>query len=377
VAERLPNRVVVRLVAAAFLVCLFGPMPASAGTWLSAITGTCLDELGKPMPGATLRFTDPANGKHFEVTSDSDGKFIYVAVEPSRYRLDIYRTRHQQVTFPGVYLEWSSQPLLLEVSLQQNTVKVSRQVMLAESFGNEQPAVIAPEGKDAATARAINEQLAAAKAFMDAGDWDHALAAARAATEIDPNRDLPWAWLANVYCEEASHTIEPSGSLRQKCIQNYKYAIAIAPNATYYNNLGTAYSSLKNWTESAENFRAAVHLNPDHSALYHQNLGAAMLNKAESLSANEALATLQLALAEFNSAASATPPISEAFYWIGLCQLRLAAAQVSGSTYDSAGEAFRHYLQLAPGGPYATQAQVMLDGLQEFSTGARRSDSKP
>jgi tetratricopeptide (TPR) repeat protein len=212
---------------------------------------------------------------------------------------------------------------------------------------------------------------------MDAGDWDRALAAAKAATEIDPNRDLPWAWLANVYCEEASHWTGPADSIRQNCIRNYKYAIAIAPNATYYNNLGTAYSALKNWNEAAENFRTAAQLNPDHAALYHQNLGAALLNKAESQTGAEALATLQLALAEFSSAAAVAPSISEAYYWLGLCQLRLAAAQVSGSTYKAADGAFRRYLQLAPGGQYATQAQAMLDGLQEFSNGARHPDSKP
>ncbi|HVP56074.1 MAG TPA: carboxypeptidase regulatory-like domain-containing protein [Candidatus Eisenbacteria bacterium] len=357
-----------------FFAILLTPALASAGIWLSSITGACVDEDGKPLAGAALRFTDPTNGRHFEVTTGPDGKFTYIAVEPAHYRLEIYRARHQQVTFPGVFLEWSHQPLLVEINLQKNSVTVTRQVILAESFTSEQPALATPEGKDAAMALAINKQIAAAKAFMDAGDWDSALSAAKAATEIDPTRDLPWAWLANVFCEEAAHTTGPIESMLQSCVQNYRYAIAIAPNATYYNNLGAAYSALKNWKDAADNFRTAAQINPDHAALYHQNLGAALMNQAESLPNHEAFGTMQLALGEFSLAAAATPPVSEAYYWVGLCQLRLAAAEVSGSSYKLADESLRRYLQLAPTGQYASQARAMLDGLQDFVTGARHAD---
>jgi len=359
------------------LALVLTPALASAGIWLSSITGTCIDEDGKPLAGASLRFTDPANGRHFEVNTGPDGKFTYIAAEPSHYRLDIYRARHQQVTFPGIHLEWSHQPLLVEINLQKNSVRVTRQVILAESFTSEQPALATPEGKDAAIALAINKQIAAAKVFMDAGDWDRALSAAKAATEIDPTRDLPWAWLANVFCEEAAHTTGPVESMLQSCVQNYRYAIAIAPNATYYNNLGAAYSALKNWKDAADNFRTAARLNPDHAALYHKNLGAAILNYAESQPNNDALATMQEALAEFLLAAAATPPVPEAFYWVGLCHLRLAAADVPGSSYKLADQSFRRYLQLSPAGPYATQAQAMVQGLQTLFAGSRPADSNP
>ena len=331
------------------------------------------------MGRAVLRFIDPANGRHFEVTSNAEGRFHYIAVEPSHYRLEIFRNRRQQVSFPDVYLEWSSQPLLVEVNLQKNSVKVTRQVILAETFGSElpAPAIAVPDNADAAIVRAINEKIAAAKTFMDAGDWDSALTAAKDATEIDPKRDLPWAWLANVFCEEASHTAVHTDSMLQSCIQNYKYAIAIAPNATYYNNLGAAYSAMKQWKEAAGNFRAAIQLNPDHAALYHQNLGATLLKQAESLSNTEALKTLQLATDEFSLAAAASPPIAEAYYWKGLCELRLAASEAPGFSYKMADESFRHYLQLAPAGKYASQARAMRDGLQDLLAAAGKTASKP
>lgn len=346
------------------------PSAISARVWLSSLMGTCFDEEGKPVAGAVLRFTDPANGRHFEVTSNAEGRFNYVAVEPSHYRLEFFRNRHQQVSFPDVYLEWSSHPLLVEVNLQKHSVKVTRQVMLAETLGSEQPApaIAVPDNADAAIVRAINEKIAADKIFMDAGDWDNALTAAREATEIDPKRDLPWAWRAKVFCEEASsHTTAPTDSMLQSCMQYYKYAIAIAPKAAYYNNLGAACSARKQWKEAADNFGAAIQLNPGHAALYHKNLGATLLKQAESLSDPEALKTLRLATDEFSLAAAASPPVAEAYYWMGLCQLRLAASEVPGSTYKLADESFRHYLQIAPSGQYAAQASAMLEGLADLA----------
>ena len=163
----------------------------------------------------------------------------------------------------------------------------------------------------------------------------------------------------------------------QSCIQNYKYAIAIAPNATYYNNLGAAYSAMKQWEDAAGNFRAAIQVNPDHAALYHKNLGGTLLKQAESVSDRDTLKTLQLAEQEFSLAAAASPPVAEAYYWKGLCQLRLAASEVPGSSYRMADESLRHYLQLSPHGQYASQARAMSDGLQDLAAAAGKTASKP
>jgi tetratricopeptide (TPR) repeat protein len=250
--------------------------------------------------------------------------------------------------------------------------------MLAEAFGSELPAsaLVVPDNGDATAALAINRQIAAAQAFMQAGDWPNAEAAAKAATEIDPKRDLPWAWLANVYCEEASHASASADSLRRSCIQNYKFAIAIASNATYFNNLGAAYSALNQWHDAAENFRAAAQLNPDHAALYHQNLGTALLKQAEALPDGDSAKTLQSAAEEFSLAAASIPSISEANYWKGLCQLRLTALNTPGVTYAMAGESFQRYLRVAPDGRYASGARAMLEGLDSFRSSTVQTDVK-
>jgi tetratricopeptide (TPR) repeat protein len=175
----------------------------------------------------------------------------------------------------------------------------------------------------------------------------------------------------------SAHTTDAAGSLLNDCIQHYKYAIAIAPNATYYNNLGTAYSAIKDWQQATDNFRTAAQLSLAQASLYRQNLGAALLNQAEALAARDSLATVQLALVEFSSAAASTPPVSEASYWQGMCRLRLAAAEIPGSSFQTADESFRRYLQLSPSGQYAPQARAMLHGLQDFAGASQQSESEP
>jgi carboxypeptidase family protein len=338
-----------------------------SSVWLSSIAGTCRDESGGPLASAVLRFTDPANGRWFETKTNAEGGFTYIAVEPSHYRVDVVRPKHQTLTFLDVYLEWSSQPLQLEVDLNRHSVKVTRQVLRAETLGTEPPAesVPVPESGDVAVARAINEKISAAQRYMAAGEWDNARSAAKDATEIDPNRDLPWAWLASVYCGEAQQETDQSARLLQGCVENYKVALAIAPNATYFNNLGAAYSSLNRWSEAAEDFRAALRAGSGNDSLYRLNLGTALLKQSEATTGSHTAELLQAAANEFERAASASSPFSDAYYWKGICALRLAGLGGPGSSFGEARTSFTRYLEVAPVGRYASEARAMVEGLSD------------
>jgi Tfp pilus assembly protein PilF len=366
------------LIASMALSLLLCSSDLSAAVWLTAITGTALDETGNPLASALLRFTDPANGRSFEVTSNAEGRFSYIAVQPSHYRLEVIRPRHHPLTFSDVFLDWSSEALLLSIDLRTNSVKVTRQVMLQETFVTEPPTSTLPiaENSDAAVARAINDRLSAARRYIAAADWASAISAAKSATEIDPNRDLPWAWLANVYCSEAQHTSTPPADTLNNCIKYYGYAIAIAPSPPYLNNVGVAYTRLGDWDKAAENFRAALQPSPDNAALYHLNLGAMLLKQSEA-SADIAPSLLQAARDEFAAAATATPAINEAYYWKGLCELRLAANGVDGMTYQMVRESLAHYLQLVSQGHHVLEAQAILEGLNESRLKPTKGQQNP
>ena len=336
-----------------------------AEVWLASISGSSVDEAGMPLARAILRFTDPANGRRFEVFTGSDGHFNYIAVHPSHYKLEVIRASHQAVTFPDIYLEWSSRPLLLDINLRSHSAQVTRQVMLAETYGADLPVPSLPaagSGTDD-TARAVNEKIAATKKFIDLGDWDNAITTAKAATEIDPNRDLSWAWLATAFCEVARHNPDRSAASLQNCVRNYQTALALSPHAAYFNNLGAAYAASNDWAAAAEQFRAAQKSNPEPVSLYHLNLGSALLKQSETQAGPASTDLLQAAVAEFALAANSVPAINEAYYWKGLCEIRLAGMEVPGSTFEKARASFERYLQLAPNGPYASDSRAMVDAL--------------
>jgi tetratricopeptide (TPR) repeat protein len=360
-----------RLLRPAIVFALLLSVPAAfAGIWLASLDGTCVDEHGRSLSNTTVHFTDPKNGKYFDVRTDAAGKFFYIAAQPSIYTLLIKRDRRPPVIFEDVDIPWSSQPLLLEVDLEHNTVTVTRKTVLPEFFRQDesQAALLAQGNGDQATVTAINQQLAAAKQLSDRGDWQGAIRALWNAVEIDANRDLPWALLGAAYYGAATHSADGGKPQLEQCVTSYQKAIAIAPAAAYYNNLGNAYVKLKQYDDAVEQYRQAELLSPDQSSLYQQNIGMALVEQAQSHPDDSALELLQQALAAFNHVPAGETTNPEVFYWKGICQLRLAA-NGKGSYKDVAGE-FQSYLKLAPHGRFAAEVEAMLRALPSVESGA-------
>ncbi len=340
-----------------------------AAIWLASLDGVCVDEHGKPLAGTVVHFTDPKNGKYFDVRTDSAGKFFYIAAQPSIYTLLIKRDRRPPVIFDDVDIQWSSQPLQLEVNLERNAVTVTRKTMLPEfSRQDETQAALLSQGRgDQATVAAINQQLAAAKRLSDQGDWQRAIRDIWNAIEIDPNRDLPWALLGAAYYDAATHTPKDSHALLEKCVTSYQKGIAIAPVAAYYNNLGNAFAKLKQYDDAIEQYRQAEELNPDEPSLYQQNIGMALVEEAQARPSDSALELLQRALEAFGQVQEVEAKNAEIFYWKGICQLHLAA-NGKGSYKDVAAE-FQSYLKLAPQGRFAADVEAMLRALPSVEKG--------
>jgi Tfp pilus assembly protein PilF len=359
-ALRTPARIVHAAIVLALLLCA---QTAFAGIWLASLDGVCLDEHGKPLTGTIIHFTDPANGKSFAVRTDSAGRFFYIAAQPSIYTLLIKRDRKPPVIFEDVDIPWSSQSLLLEVNLERNTVTVTRKTMQPEFFlqDHSQSALLAQGKGDQTTVAAINQQLTTAKQFSDQGDWQAAIRALWNAIEIDPKRDLPWALLGAAYYGEATHSKDGAEAQLEQCVTSYQKAIAIAPAAAYYNNLGSAYVKLKLYDDAIEQYRQAELLNPDQSSLYQQNIGMALVEEAQSHPNSSAIELLERASQAFSQVPAADTKNAEVFYWKGICQLRLA---VNGlGSYKNVAAEFQNYLKLAPDGRFAAEVRAMLKAL--------------
>ena len=371
-ATHVSSRRFLLLLFTAFLLCSGA---AFAGIWLATITGTCFDEHGKPLSSAVVHFTDQANGRHFQTTTDSAGAFSYIAAPAAIYTLRVAREGRPPVTFENLVVEWSSRPLLLKIDLERGTAKITRSTMQPEFFrSDESPAaLIPPDNSEQEAITAINQQLAAAKQLSDQGDWQGAIRALWNAVEIDPKRDLPWALLGAADYNAAVHSADPDKSLLDESVRCYQKAIAIAPSAAYHNNLGNAYVKLKRYDDAQQQYRQASLLNPAQTGLYQQNLGMALVEQAQSQADDSALATLQAALDAFNHALPGERSGSvEVLYWKSICQLRLAAN--GRGSYDGIGSTLQQYLKLAPQGRFAQEAQAMLQALSSMDSSAR---SKP
>lgn len=369
-----PTRKLRTAINASFILALLLFTQSSFGAiWLASLDGICVDEHGKPLTATVVHFSDPKNGKYFDVRTDSAGRFFYIAAQPSIYTLLIKRGRKPPVIFEDVDIPWSSQPLQLEVNLERNAVTVTRKTMLPEFFRqDETQGMLSPQGNgDQATVAAINRQLAAAKQLSDQGDWQGAIRALWNAVEIDPNRDLPWALLGAAYYGAATHTAEGGQALLEKCVTSYQKAIAIAPSAAYQNNLANAYVKLKQYDDAIEQYRQAELLNPEQSSLYQQNMGMALVEEAQARPNDSALDLLQLALQAFIRVSAADARNSEIFYWKGICQLRLAANGLA--SYKDVVADFQNYLKLAPHGRFAAEVNAMLQALPGVEAGSSSS----
>lgn len=350
--------------AATILALLLSAHAGFAGIWLTSLDGVCVDEHGKPLSNMAVHFTDPKNGKHFDIRTDASGKFFYIAAQPSIYTLQIKRDRKPLIIFEDVDIPWSSQPLLLEINLEHNTVTVTRKTVLPEFFRQDETVSALPaQGHgDHTKVAAINLQLVAAKRLSEQGDWQGAIRALWDAIKIDPNRDLPWALLGAAYYGAAPYSADGGKAQFEQCVASYQKAIAIAPAAPYHNNLGNACVKLKQYDHAVEQYRQAELLNPDRSTLYQQNIGMALVEEAQRRRNASAIALLQRALEAFNHVEAAEAKNAQVFYWKGICQLRLAAN--GKGSYKAVDADFENYLKLAPHGRFAAEVETMMQAIK-------------
>ena len=197
----------------AFVICIYAC--GFAGVWLSQIDATCLDENGKPLVKATVKFSDSSTGRKFSATTDAKGKFLYGAAQPGTYDVTIERGGVKVIEFQHLGVPWSSQPLLMTVNLATRSIAFNRQTKQAESFGAEEPVgtpAASSIGEDPQSG-ALRKAVEDATAREDAGDWNGAIEILKQSTETaGKTSDVIWARLGSAYCQAATNTGSPSAA---------------------------------------------------------------------------------------------------------------------------------------------------------------------
>jgi tetratricopeptide (TPR) repeat protein len=211
------------------------------------------------------------------------------------------------------------------------------------------------------------EQLSKNKELNDAfnlgmtakreGNFQVAVEQLSKAAALDATQDVVFANLAD---SQVAWADKVGGEQRKKLltdsIGSYEKAIALKPDvAAYYNNLGLAQIKTGQPDAGGANLAKAAQMDPANGGKYYFNLGAVMVNSGNTDAAVDA----------FKKATEVDPQYAEAYYQLGTAMVGKAETKEDGSIIPAAGtvEAFQKYLELAPTGPNAESAKMMIQSL--------------
>jgi tetratricopeptide (TPR) repeat protein len=340
------------------------------------VKGVCKDVEGKPIAGAQVVWLNTDTGRKFELKTNNKGEYFSLGMTPGKYTVTLSKDGKEIFHYNG-----------FAVALTENTLDFD---MKKEQAAAAQGAGLTPEQlkqqqeqqakilKENATVKNLNEKLAAAKTAAAAGDYDTAIAQVTEATQMDPSRDVLWAFLGDYNLtsagkqtdgaekskryEAAIADYQKALDLKQKALETDPKKSPDAPKqlASFYNNLGKAEAQVGKTDDAVKAYTQAAQLDPAGAGMYYFNLGAILTNANVKNDSEMRKAAVQA----FDKAIAADPTKADAYYWKGTNLI--GAATLQGDKMiapDGTAEAFQKYLELQPTGPHAEEAKAMLQGL--------------
>ena len=217
----------------------------------------------------------------------------------------------------------------------------------------------------------LNDAFNAGMDAMDARNYKAAIAGFEKAGEIEPKQVAPWAKLGEAKSKYAETLRgDEAKSARAGSIEAYLKALEVQPdNAGFRNNLALEMIKNGNSEEGFAELEKAATLDPDNAGKYYFNLGAVMINNQNTDGAVDA----------FRKAVEINPAYSPAHYQLGVTMMAQAKMGADGSIEPVPGtiEAFEACVKSNPSGPYAAQAQAMIQSLKgSVSTSYENPDAK-
>jgi tetratricopeptide (TPR) repeat protein len=341
---------------------------------ITAIEGVVKDGDGKPVQGAVINIVRTDIKGNYHVKTDKKGHYIYNGLPMGTYNLscevngkEIDKVNNVK-TRPGDPLEmnFDGKKAAAESNAQQQAMQ---QAMQTGQLSKDQERSMTPEQKkqfeetmkkreaDMKKNAALNEAYNAGKTALDNKQYDQAVDSFNKAAELadtDNNRLAVYSNLADAYTKlAATKTGAEFDADMQKSLDTYAKAVALKPDdAGMHNNYGLALAKAKKFTEAQAELEKAAQLDPSGAGKYYYNLGATEINAGQTEPAGAA----------FQKAIAATPPYPDAYYQYGVVLVSKAAIGADGKVTPAPGtvEAFQKYLELAPNGQFAAQAQDMI-----------------
>jgi len=362
------------ILGAVLLVCSLGaaPPPAAAQS-LVGLSGTVLDVNGTPFPDVVVILKSMDTGATYTLRTDKKGVYRQVGLRPGKYEITL-KPKDKDVVIATLYYQLSSEPEnhfdidLKKLMAQSPEIEAARKKQEEEQkkFESMKESYTAGQTKfdEAEKARAeMMKAPAAQRGPMQSsvnGLYQEALEsfqhAQQAAPEKDPNLHLVYLMLGD--------TDERLGNY-DAAIAAYQKAIELKPtSADYYTRLSLALAKAGKIPEATQACEKAVALDPSKGGTGWFNLGVVLYY------ANN----LPDAVEPLKKATALNPNSPDAWYLLGASLLATMQTKQEGEklTYivtPGTVEAYQKYLQLAPTGRFAGEAQAALQGLQALGAG--------
>lgn len=332
----------------------------------ASVTGTVLDQTGKPFPDVTLTFVND-QGTKYEVKTDKDGRYNSRNMRPGVYVLTV-KVKDQKVWETNLRAEGGA-PTQKDINFkelvaqggaaaQEAAKKQEEEKTKFEGMKSHFTAGVAAldqvkvDRDELRTAAADQRDAKKQKLSDDASKAvSEFQAAQKAAGEKDGNLHLIYAKLGESY---------DAAGKNAEAVEAYQKAIALKPDvAGYYNNLGNVLARQGKIEETKQAYQKAAEIDPPGAAGYWRNMGIVLYNAGKMKEAIEPL----------KKATEIDPKSAQTWYLLG-------AAMVGGMDFKTEKdkiipvilpgtlEAYQKAIELDPNGPFGTQAKQGLEQLQ-------------
>ncbi len=347
--------------------------PHAAAQDLVGISGTVLDPQGKPVPEAVVVLKSMDTGTTYSVKTDKKGEYRQIGIRPGLYEITL-KPKDKDVVLATLKFQVTSNPEnhfdidLQKLLAQAPEIEAARKKQEEEQkkFETMKESYTAGHAKFDQAEKARAEMMkapAAERAPMQSGVnglYQEALQsfqqAQQAAPEKDPNLHLVYLMLGD--------TNERLGNYGA-AVAAYQKAIELKPtSADYYTRLSQALAKAGKIPEATQACEKAAALDPSKGATAWFNLGVVLYYANDLANAVEPL----------KKATALNPNSPDAWYLLGASLLATMQTKQEGEklTYivtPGTVEAYQKYLQLAPSGRFAGEAQAALQGLQALGAG--------